>query len=122
MSAPNFARLDSDRPEITRLMIAMLQAREALSGRSWSHPLEYAGEEWWADVLADPRARRQAEAATAVALRTSTGCGTNHAQSSWRPAPSAIGRQHTAAMNSPPCTVPIAPCQTCSTILPVRGV
>jgi hypothetical protein len=38
----------------------MLQAREALSGRSWSHPLEYAGEEWWADVLADPRARRQA--------------------------------------------------------------
>jgi hypothetical protein len=40
-------------------MTAMLQAREALSRRSWSHPLEYAGEEWWADVLADPRARRQ---------------------------------------------------------------
>ena len=60
MTAPNFARLDGDRPEITRLMIAMLQAREALSSRSWSHPLEYAGEEWWADVLADPRARRQA--------------------------------------------------------------
>ncbi len=58
MTAPNFARLDGDRPEITRLKIAMLQAREALSGRSWSHPLEYAGEEWWADVLADPRARR----------------------------------------------------------------
>ena len=57
MTAPNFARLDGDRPEISRLMIAMLQAREALSGRSWSHPLEYAGEEWWADVLADPRAR-----------------------------------------------------------------
>jgi hypothetical protein len=60
MTAPNFARLDGDRPEVSRLMIAMLQAREALSGRSWSHPLEYAGEEWWADVLADPRARRQA--------------------------------------------------------------
>ena len=57
MTAPNFARLDGDRPEISRLMIAMLQAREVLSGRSWSHPLEYAGEEWWADVLADPRAR-----------------------------------------------------------------
>ena len=57
MTAPNFARLDGDRPEITRLMIAMLQAREAISGRSWSHPLEYTGEEWWADVLADPRAR-----------------------------------------------------------------
>ena len=57
MTALNFARLDGDRPEITRLMIAMLQAREALSGGSWSHPLEYAGEEWWAGVLADPRAR-----------------------------------------------------------------
>jgi hypothetical protein len=58
MTAPNFARLDSDRPEISRLMIAMLQAREALALQSWSHPLEYTGEEWWADVLADPRARR----------------------------------------------------------------
>jgi hypothetical protein len=27
-------------------------------GRSWSHPLEYTGDEWWAEVLADPRARR----------------------------------------------------------------
>jgi hypothetical protein len=43
MTAPNFARLDADRPEVSRLMIAMLQAREALSRRSWSHPLEYAG-------------------------------------------------------------------------------
>jgi len=59
MTAPNFARLDGDRPEISRLMTAMLQAREALSRRSWSHPLEYTGVEWWADVLADPRARRQ---------------------------------------------------------------
>jgi hypothetical protein len=59
MTSPNFARLDADRPEVSRLMTAMLQAREALSRRSWSHPLEYAGEEWWADVLADPRARRQ---------------------------------------------------------------
>jgi hypothetical protein len=59
MTLPNFARLDADRPEVSRLMTAMLQAREALSRRAWSHPLEYAGEEWWADVLADPRARRQ---------------------------------------------------------------
>jgi hypothetical protein len=59
MTAPNFARLDGDRPEITRLVTAMLQAREALALQSWSHPPEYTGEEWWADVLADPRARRQ---------------------------------------------------------------
>jgi hypothetical protein len=44
MTAPNFARLDGDRPDITRLMIAMPQVRDALSGPSWSHPLEYAGE------------------------------------------------------------------------------
>ena len=69
MTAPNFARLDGDRPEITRLMIAMLQARDALSGRSWSHPLEYDGEEWWADVLADPRARRREHRASDLPLR-----------------------------------------------------
>ena len=58
MTIPNFARLETARPEISRLMIAMLQAREALASRSLSQPLEHTGEEWWADVLADPRARR----------------------------------------------------------------
>jgi hypothetical protein len=57
--APNFSRLDTDRPENSRLLAAMLQASEALARRSWSHPLEHTGEEWWAAVLADPRARRQ---------------------------------------------------------------
>src|SRR3981081_2871278 len=58
MTAPNFARLDIDRPEVSRLLFAMLRARDALIRRSWSHPQEPTGEEWWADVLADPRARR----------------------------------------------------------------
>ena len=31
MTAANFARLDGDRPEVSRLMTAMLQAREALA-------------------------------------------------------------------------------------------
>jgi hypothetical protein len=35
----------------------MVQARDAVERRSWSHPQEPTGEEWWADVLADPRAR-----------------------------------------------------------------
>jgi hypothetical protein len=61
--APNFSRLDTDRPEISRLLVAMLQARDALTRRSWAHPLEHTGEEWWADVLADPRARRGARVA-----------------------------------------------------------
>ena len=56
--AANFCRLDTDQPEVSRLLVAMLQARDALARRSTSHPLEQTGEEWWADVLADPRARR----------------------------------------------------------------
>ena len=99
MTAPNFARLDGDRPEITRLMIAMLQAREALSGRSWSHPLEYAGEEWWADVLADPRARRQARGSHSRGALNIYRLRDEPRAIIWWPAPSAIGRQRTAATN-----------------------
>jgi hypothetical protein len=35
----------------------MLKARQAIESRSWSHPQEPTTEEWWADVLADPRAQ-----------------------------------------------------------------
>src|SRR5213078_2270892 len=59
MSAANFALLDRCLPEIDRLISAMLQARDAAERRSWSHPQEPTGEEWWADVLADPRARKR---------------------------------------------------------------
>ena len=54
---PNFTRLDSSRPEIAILMDAMLRAREVVAARSWSTPHEPTSENWWADVLADPRAR-----------------------------------------------------------------
>jgi hypothetical protein len=57
----DFVVLDVNRPEIASLLAAMLQARDAVSRRSWTHPLEPTGEEWWADVLADPRARRQSQ-------------------------------------------------------------
>jgi hypothetical protein len=57
--APNFVVLDHADPEVVRLMSAMLHAREAVERRSWSHPAEPVTEEWWADVLADPRARRR---------------------------------------------------------------
>ena len=55
----NFALLDANRPEVARLIAAMVQARDAVEHRSWSHPQESTGEEWWADVLADPRARKR---------------------------------------------------------------
>jgi hypothetical protein len=56
---PNFVLLDSGSEEIARLTGAMLRARDAVERRSWSHPAEPVTEEWWADVLADPRARRR---------------------------------------------------------------
>ena len=56
---PNFILLDTTMPDVARLVVAMLQARDAVDQRSWSHPQEPTGEEWWADVLADPRARKR---------------------------------------------------------------
>jgi hypothetical protein len=53
----NFVILDGSFPDVARLVAAMVQAREAVDSRSWSHPQEPTTEEWWADVLADPRAR-----------------------------------------------------------------
>jgi len=55
---PNFVLLDATLPDVARLLAAMVQARDAVEHRSWSHPQEPTGEEWWADVLTDPRARR----------------------------------------------------------------
>ena len=54
---PNFRRLDPSRPEIAILVDAMLRAREVVASRSWSTSQEPTTEHWWADVLADPRAR-----------------------------------------------------------------
>ena len=56
---PNFVLLDAVLPDVARLVAAMLHARDAVEHRSWSHPQEPTGEDWWADVLADPRARKR---------------------------------------------------------------
>ena len=58
MSGPNFILLDTRPPEVGGLIAAMVQARDAVGRRSWSHPQEPTTEDWWADVLADPRSRR----------------------------------------------------------------
>jgi len=47
----------------------MVQAREAVDRRSWAHPQEPTGEEWWADVLADPRARRRKRRASNLSVQ-----------------------------------------------------
>ena len=56
---PNFFLLYATLPDFSRLVTAMVQARDAVESRSWSHPQEPTGEEWWADVLADPRTRKR---------------------------------------------------------------
>jgi hypothetical protein len=56
---PNFALLDATLPDVARLVTAMVQARDAVERRSCEHPQEPTGEEWWADVLADPRGRKR---------------------------------------------------------------
>ena len=73
MTAANFARLDVSRPEVSRLVTAMLQARQAVVQRSWSHPQEDSSDDWWAGVPAHPAPADKHEAARAVALCTSTG-------------------------------------------------
>jgi hypothetical protein len=53
---PNFVLLDAALPDVARLVVAMVQARDAVERRSWSHPQEPTSR---ADVLADPRARKR---------------------------------------------------------------
>ena len=65
---PNFTALDMSLPEGATLVAAMVQARDVVSRRSWSNPQEPTGEAWWADVLADPRARKR-ERRTDLAVR-----------------------------------------------------
>jgi hypothetical protein len=40
---PNFALLEMNHPEVASLVAAMLQARDAVERRSWSHPQEPTG-------------------------------------------------------------------------------
>ena len=65
----NFVLLDLALPDVARLVTAMVQAREAVGRRSWSHPQEPTSEDWWADVLADPRARRREPRASDLPVR-----------------------------------------------------
>src|SRR5215831_2719380 len=69
-ASPNFIVLDVRRPEVAKLVRAMTQARDAVERRSWSHPQEPTTDEWWADVLADPRARKR-ERRTDLAVKQS---------------------------------------------------
>jgi hypothetical protein len=120
-TSPNFALLDVSRPDVAMLVAAMLQARDAVERRSWAHPQEPTGEAWWADVLADPRARKR-ERRTDLAVKQAfyrlgderreiilVACS----KCDWRAA-------RFRATTSSPSTVPTTPCPTYSTISPHR--
>jgi hypothetical protein len=64
----NFTLLNLSLPDVARLVAAMVQARDAVESRIWSHPQEPTTEDWWADVLADPRARTPKRRGSAVAV------------------------------------------------------
>jgi len=64
--SPNFILLDAALPDVARLVTAMVQARDAVDCRSWSRPQEPITDAWWADVLADPRARKRERRADLV--------------------------------------------------------
>ena len=53
--------------------VVVLQARSAVERRLWSEPQNPTGEEWWADVLADPRARTRSGPRDFKANRLSIG-------------------------------------------------
>ena len=67
--SPNFILLDTTLHDVARLVAAMVQARDAVDRRSWSHPQEPTTEDWWADVLADPRARTRKRRSSEVAVK-----------------------------------------------------
>ena len=74
-NSPNFTLLDATLPDVARLVTAMVQARDAVERRSWSHPQEPTGEEWWAEVLADPRARKHERHTDLAVKRLRPGAG-----------------------------------------------
>jgi len=74
---PNFVLLDTTLPQVARLVTAMVQARDAVERWSWAHPQEPTSNEWWADVLADPRARKRERRADLVKRPSPTSPGIN---------------------------------------------
>jgi hypothetical protein len=99
MTAVNFALLDANRPEVARLIAAMVQARDAVEHRSWSHPQEPTSEDWWADVLADPRARKRDGAPIWPSSERTIGLPTKSATSYLSRAASVIGEPRLSLTN-----------------------
>jgi hypothetical protein len=65
---PNFVLLDKNRSDLARLLIAMMQAREAVNRQAWSHPQEPKREDWRDDVSADPPSPRRHRCVQAVPM------------------------------------------------------
>jgi hypothetical protein len=116
----NFALLDANRPEVARLIAAMVQARAAVEHRSWSHPQEPSGEEWWADVLADPRARKRGRPTDLAVKRAYYRLADESARSYLSGAANVIGEPRLSATTLSPRMVRTSRCPVCSTASPHR--
>jgi hypothetical protein len=116
----NFALLDANRPEVARLIAAMVQARDAVEHRSWSHPQEPSGEEWWADVLAALALASAGGAPISPSSEHTISLPTKSARSYLSRAANVNGEPRLTATNSSPLMVRTMLCPTCSTISPHR--
>jgi hypothetical protein len=96
---PNFVLLDSTQLDIERLVVAMVQARDAVGRRSWSHPQEPTSNEWWADVLADRALASENGAPISQSSKHSIGSPTKSAGSYLWHAASATGAPRLRATN-----------------------
>jgi hypothetical protein len=119
-SAPNFTLLDSSLPEIGRLISAMLQARDAVGRRSWSHPQEPTGENGGPTCLRTRALASESGAPISPSSERSIGLPMKSARSYLSRAASAIGVLRLRATTSSPRMVRTTPCPTYSTISPHR--
>jgi hypothetical protein len=112
---PNFVILDGSLPDVGRLVAAMLKARQAIETCSWSHPQEPTTEEWWADVLADPRAQiRKRRGSEQAVSRTFYRLADEPRATVLSPAANATGKLLSDAMSCSLHTARPARCRACS--------
>jgi hypothetical protein len=92
--SPNFVLLDLSLPDLERLVGAMLQAHDAVSRRSWSHPAEPTNEDgptfWPIPARVDANGTPAIYRCGALSIRSPT----NRAKLSSWPAANATGETH----------------------------
>jgi hypothetical protein len=100
----------------------MLRARQAVESRSWSHPQEPTTEEWWAHVLADPRAQVKRRGSEQAVSRTFYRLADEPRDTILSLAANATGKPLSGAMSCSPHTAGPARCRAYSSGSPRQAV